>query len=192
MPALSLRLLENFLSLVANFLTVALYLLIACLTGCLNILFADGLSFTQLLVHSLNHTLRAVYRQEWLNKINIFLLQNIHIATNILRIGGYYRTVKMIGRGVSLVLHIIRQTRIENLFDSLFHQVHNMAMSQLGRIAKRIRRHCSHTLIIHLSRGFPRKHYLIAQLGKNCKPEWIVFIHIQHSRQTNLATRRIG
>ena len=192
MPALSLRLLENLLSLVANLLTVALYLLITCLTGCLNILFANALSFSQLLIHSLNHAFRAMYRQEWLNKINIFLLQNIHIPPNILRIGGYYWTVKMIGRGVGLVLHIIRQTRIENLFDSLFHQIHNMTMSQLGRIAKRIGRHCSHPLVIHLGRRFPRKHYLIAQLGKNCKPEWIVLIHIQHPRQTNFSTRGIS
>ena len=182
MPALSLRLLENLLSLVANLLTIALYLLIACLTGCLNILFADAFSFSQLLVHSLNHALRAVYRQERLDEINIFLRQNIHIAPNILRIGGYYWTVKMIGRSVGLILHIIRQTRIKNLFDSLFHQIHNMTMSQLSRIAKRIGRHCSHTLIIHMGRGFPGKHYLIAQLGKNCKPEWIVLIHIQHPR----------
>ena len=101
-------------------------------------------------------------RQEGLNKVDILFTQNVHIATNIFRIGRHNGTVEMVIRLMNRVLHIVRSAGVENLFYALFHQVHDMTMRNLGWITQGIRGHGSHALIVHLSAGFARQLHPIA------------------------------
>ncbi len=96
MLSLGLCLLEDFLSLLTDFLTVCFDFLVGSFAGMSDFSLGNAFPLTQLLIKPLDHMLRAMDWQEWLDKVHIFFLKDVHIPSDILRIGGYYRTVEMI------------------------------------------------------------------------------------------------
>ncbi len=176
---------------VTHILAIVGQLLIGLVDGSLDLRFAEPLALSQLLIEALCHAFLIVDGQERLNEVDILFAQDIHIAANVLRIGGYDRTIVMIGRRMLLILHIVGLAGIEYLRQPFFNQVHDMAMRELRRIAQRIRRHRSHALVVHLCTRLARQHDLIAQLRKEREPERIVLVHVQRARYADAAAFRV-
>ena len=87
--------------------------------------------------------------------------------------------------GAFHLVPLIRNTWVEDEVHTVFNEPHNMPMDQLGRIADRLTRNGFNTQSINI-RGRLRAQYdLIAQLCEKCKPEWVILVHIQYTRNTN-------
>ena len=120
----------------------------------------------------------------------MLLFQRFHVVLDCLRIGGHNGTVIMIIR-MLLFLHFIEDTGIENGLDPFMNQIHDMTMNQFSGIADRFGRNGLHPLFKGFLGGTRRDLHAKAQFCKECKPEGIVFVHIQSSWQANHAPLRL-
>ena len=93
--------------------------------------------------------------------------------------------------GILVLVALIRHVRIEDRLNALFDQRLDMAVYELGRIADTLRRNGIHTLFEKLMVRSRRDHDRETELGKDSEPERIVLIHIQRSRDTDLASWRL-
>ena len=157
----ALNMLQNLFAIIAHIFTVTGNFHISCFHCPGDFLLADVFPLAEFLVKAGRQALFIVYGHKGLNEFHFLLAQNIHIPTDIFCIGRHNRTVEVIVRIMHFVLHVVRRAGIENLLDALFHQVHDMTMGNLGRIAKGIRRHRSHALIVHLRTGLARQFHPI-------------------------------
>ena len=110
-----------------------------------------------------------------------------HIILDIFRIRGNDWTVIVI---VCLVkfLPFIEQRRVEDKVYLLVDQPLHMSVCQLGRIALGFTGNGFNTKLIDLVRGQWGKDNPVAEACKERKPERIVFIHVQDSGDTDIAT----
>ena len=146
----------------------------------------------EFLKKALNHALLVVKRQKRLQKFNVLFAQHVHIGADILCIGRNDRAVVVIVARMLLVDDIERDARIKNLSDALFHEIHDMSMHELRRIAEGIRRHRRHALVVERRRRLVRQHDLVAKLREEGEPERIVLVHVESARQPDRTARRGG
>ena len=114
----------------------------------------------------------------------------VHVIGDDLRIRGDDRAVIVVLRVLGLQLLII-DTRIKDPLFAHLHQGLDMPMHQLGRIAGCIGGDRIHALLVKLLRRHRRKDYAVAQLRKECKPERIILIQVQHPRQCHMSAHRL-
>ena len=115
--------------------------------------------------------------QEWIHKGNGRIVKLVHIVLNILCIRGNDRAVVMVDC-VREFISLVRDTRVENEFHTIFDQPGHMSVGKLGRIALGFTWNGFNAQFINLSGGGRRKHYLIFQLSKEGIPERIILKHI--------------
>jgi hypothetical protein len=82
---------------------------------------------------------------------------------------------------------LIEKSRIEDKGNFFAQQPSYMPVSQLGRITFGFAGDRFDTQFINFAVGNRRKYHFISQIRKESKPERVVLVHIQHSRNTNLA-----
>ena len=68
----------------------------------------------------------------------------------------------MVAGAVHFVFHIVGHAGVEDLLHALFHQVHDVAVYQLGRVAQGIGRNGGHAFVVDLGRGLAGQHHFVA------------------------------
>ena len=129
--------------------------------------------------------------QERMDKINFSMHDRIHIVLNIFRVGSNDRAVIMVVR-ISKFFPLIRDGRIENVLYSLVDEPLHMSVCKLGRITFGFTRDGFDSKLVNLSRRCRRKNDTESQFSEKCKPERIIFIHIQNTRDTDHSAAGIG
>ena len=132
-------------------------------------------------------------RQKRRTEIHSVLLERIHIVANYFRIPSHHRTVQVIVGGVKFFF-LVEDAGIENKFVSRFHELFDMTMHQLGRIARGFRCDGCQALFVQFSGRHAGEFHPKAQFRKESVPEGVVFKYIQDARQCNgpLAGRLFG
>ena len=105
-----------------------------------------------------------------------------HIVFKVFGIGGDHGAAVVI-LGIPVFLVFIEYAGVENGGDALVDEPLHMAVGQLGRIALGFRGNGVHAQLVNLPVRERRQHCPNAQLPEEGGPEWIIFIHVQHSGQ---------
>ncbi len=92
---------------------------------------------------------------------------------------------------VGLLDPLIRNTRIENRLHAVGDQPCHMAVGDLCRIAFRLAGDRFDTQLVDGARGLRREYHAESQFLKECRPERIIFIEIQHPRNADGSARRL-
>ena len=79
------------------------------------------------------------------------------------------------------LLMFVEYTGMENGLDALVNQPLHLTVGKLCRITGRFRRDGFHAQLVDFPAGKGRQHHPEAQFLKECGPEGVIFIHIQHS-----------
>ena len=127
-----------------------------------------------------------IVRQERMTERHLIFMENIiHISCDHFRIRCHDRAVVVIRR-ITVFLAFIVDARVEDEVHILLSsQPFDVPVHQLCRIARRIGRNGLHAALIKLLAGFRRKHHPESQLREERMPERIIFIHVQHPRDTH-------
>ena len=121
----------------------------------LNVLVFKGFGKTQ------QHLAGVVDGQEGLHELDVLVPQHVHVVADIFRIRSHHRAIVVVAGMVYLVFHVIGHAGVEDFLYTLFHQVHDMPVDQLGRIAQGIGRNGGHAFVVDHGGGFARKHHFI-------------------------------
>ena len=122
------------------------------------------------------------------DQVDVLLRNDLHIVADIFRIGNDHRAVIMVLR-IRIFFSFIINTGIEDPIHALLHEPGDMTVYHLRRIAFRFTRDGIHTQTIQLLIRERRKHDTESQMLKELRPERIVLIHIQNTRNTDYAPR---
>ena len=127
-----------------------------------------------------------IVRQERMTERHLIFMENIiHISCDHFRIRCHDRAVVVIRR-ITVFLAFIVDARVEDPVHILLSsQPFDMPVHQLCRIARRIGRNGLHAALIKFLAGFRRKNHPESQLREERMPERIIFIHVQHPRDTH-------
>ena len=82
-------------------------------------------------------------------------------------------------------ISLIWNTRVENERNSLFDQPGYMSVGKLCRVAFGFAWDGLDAKLIYLSGGWRRKYHAIFQSREKFKPEWIIFVHIEDTRDAD-------
>ena len=103
-----------------------------------------------------------------------------HVVFQILRVGDHDGAVVMILRAGGLLM-LVEHAGVKNGFDALVYEPLYMAVGELGGVALGFRGDGLHAQLIDFPAGLGGEDYPEAQFPEECRPEGVVFVHIQHS-----------
>ena len=103
-----------------------------------------------------------------------------HVVFQILRVGDHDGAVVMILRAGGLLM-LIEYAGVEDGLDALVDEPLHMAVGELGGVALGFRGDGLHAKFIDFPAGLGGEDYPEAQFPEECRPEGVVFVHIQHS-----------
>ena len=126
----------------------------------------------------------AFQREEWILVCDLIITQLLDIVLDILSVGGNDRTVVMIV-GILHLDTLIRDARIENVINTLADQPCDMTVCQFCRVTLRLAWNGFDTKLVDLAVGLRREDNAVTKLREEGKPERIVLVHIQDTRNTN-------
>ena len=169
-----LQILKRLLTLFLNVLMYGSHFLPCLVSGFLHLRFRD---IRENLGQSFCNDLLRGQGQERIHKGNGRIVKLVHIVLDILCIRGNDGTVVMVDC-IREFISLVRDTRVENEFHTIFDQPGHMSVGKLGRIALGFAWNGFNAQLINLSGGGRRKHYLIFQLSKEGIPERIILKHI--------------
>ena len=169
-----LQILKRLLAFFFNVLMYGIHFLPCLVSGFLHLGFRD---IRENLSQSLCNDLFRGQGQERIHKGNGRIVKLVHIVLNILCIRGNDRAVVMVDC-IREFISLVRDTRIENEFHTIFDQPGHMSVGKLGWIALGFAWNGFNAQLINLSSRGRRKHYLIFQLSKEGIPERIILKHI--------------
>ena len=136
---------------------------------------------------SFYNSLQIIEGQEGIHESDISFLQIFHIVFDIFVIGCNDRAVIVVICRCA-VTSFVNDTRVENCFHALFDEPFYMTMYQFSRVANRFGRDGFHPHFEDHFAGVGRQYHFVAQFCEECMPERIVFIHIQGTGDTDLAS----
>ncbi len=132
----------------------------------------------------------ACQRKEGLEYPHAPLGYILDVVGDIFRIGDDHRAVEVI-LGVHVLLMLIEHARVEDGPDTLVNQPLHMTVRELRRIALALRRDGFHALFVYGAARHGRQHDAEAEPFEHRCPEGVVFVHVQHARNAELAARRV-
>ena len=112
----------------------------------------------------------------------------VHVVFNDFRVRHDHGAVKVII--FAAFLRAVLDARIENTVDFLFQQIGYVPVDEFGRIAGRVGRNSVHCFLEEVLRRLIGKDDFIPEFGKECKPERIVFVHIENAGNADGTARR--
>ena len=137
-----------------------------------------------LLQHLTNHLYNVLSDVEVKVRVNeVIIVEPRIVSQKKLRIIGYYRTVEVVV--ASAFVQIIAHTRIEYEVNALIEKIFDMSVSELCRIAYRIRRDSVLTEIIHITGAFIGNDCSEAKRSKQHMPERKLFIEAESERESH-------
>ena len=122
-----------------------------------------------------------------MDEIHFSVYDGVHVVLDVLRVGGDDRAVVMVVRLFKFV-PLIRDGRIEDVFDAFIDQPLYMSVRQLGRVTLGLTGDGLDTQLVDLSRRSRREYHAEAEFREKCKPERIVLVHVQHPRDADDAS----
>ena len=122
--------------------------------------------------------------EEGVHKGDVLFFQRFHIVFDGLRIGGDDGTVIMV-IGSFFFLYLIEDARIENRLHTPMNEVHNVPMNEFRGITNRFRWNRLHAFFKDGLGGTGGNLHAKSQLRKEGKPEGIILVHVQGSRQAD-------
>ena len=93
--------------------------------------------------------------------------------------------------GIFKFIPFIWNRRIENVFDSVVDQPLNMSVSQFCRITFGFTWNGFDTEFVNFSRRSRREYDTESEFGEKCKPEWIIFVHVKYTGNSDYSSRGI-
>ena len=93
----------------------------------------------------------------------------------------------MVAGAVHVVFHVVGHAGVEDLLHARFHQVHDVAVDQFGRVAQGVRGNGGHAFVVNHGGGFPRDYHFVAQFAEEDGPEGEVLVHVQHPGDADAA-----
>ena len=103
-----------------------------------------------------------------------------HVVFQILRVGDHDGAVVVILCAGGLLM-LVEHAGVENGFDSLIDEPLDVTVGELGGVALGFRGDGLHAKLIDFPAGLGGEDYPEAQFPEECRPEGVVFVHIQHS-----------
>ena len=103
-----------------------------------------------------------------------------HVVFQILRVGDHDGAVVMILRAGGFLM-LIEYAGMENGFDSLIDEPLHVTVGEFGGVALGFRGDGLHAQLVNFSVGHGGENHPKAQFPEECRPEGVVFVHIQHS-----------
>ena len=103
-----------------------------------------------------------------------------HVVFQILRVGDHDGAVVMILRAGGLLM-LVEHAGVEDGLDALVDEPLHMAVGELGGVALGFRGDGLHAKLIDFPAGLGGEDYPEAQFPEECRPEGVIFVHIQHS-----------
>ena len=88
-------------------------------------------------------------------------------------------------------LMFVEHAGVEDGLDAVVDKPLGVTVGELGRIALRFRRNALHAQLVDRARGERGEDDAEAEVAEERRPERVVFIHVQHARDADLAARRI-
>ena len=140
--------------------------------------------FAELFDQTVGDCLLALEGQERVDEIHLAMYDRIHIIFNVLRVGGDDGAVVVVVRLFKFI-PLIGNGRIEDVLYAFVDQPLYMPVRQFRRITFGLAGDGLDAQLVYLSCRSRREHYPEAQFREECKPERIVFIHVQHARDTD-------
>ena len=119
-----------------------------------------------------------------MDKIYFSMYDSVHIVFDVFRVGSNNRAVVVVV-GIFEFVPLIGNGRVEDMFHAFVDQPLHMAVSQLCRITFGFAGNGLDSQLIDLPGGSRRKYHPEAQFCEKCKPERIVFIHVQYPRDAD-------
>ena len=94
--------------------------------------------------------------------------------------------------GIFKFIPFIWNRRIENVFDSVVDQPLNMSVSQFCRITFGFTWNGFDTEFVNFFSIEDRREYdTESEFGEKCKPEWIIFVHVKYTGNSDYSSRGI-
>ena len=90
--------------------------------------------------------------------------------------------------GIREFISLIRDARVEDEWNTLFDQPGHMSVGKFGRVTFRLAWDGLDTELIYLSGGRRREYHAVFQSREKFKPERIVFVHIEDTRDADRAS----
>ena len=103
-----------------------------------------------------------------------------HVVFQILRVGDHDGAVVMILRAGGLLM-LVEHAGVENGLDAFIDKPLHMAVGELGGVALGFRGDGLHAQLVNFSVGLGGENHPKAQFPEECRPEGVIFVHIQHS-----------
>ena len=103
-----------------------------------------------------------------------------HVVFQILRVGDHDGAVVMILRAGGLLM-LIEYAGMENGLDALVNEPLDVAVREFGGVALGFRGDGLHAQLVNFSVGLGGENHPKAQFPEECRPEGVIFVHIQHS-----------
>ena len=80
---------------------------------------------------------------------------------------------------------LVEHAGVENGLDAFIDKPLHMAVGELGGVALGFRGDGLHAQLVNFSVGLGGENHPKAQFPEECRPEGVIFVHIQHSGDTN-------
>lgn len=125
-----------------------------------------------------------------MDEVDFVFDDRIDIVFYIFRIRCNDRTVVVVV-GIFKFIPFIWNRRIENVFDSVVDQPLNMSVSQFCRITFGFTWNGFDTEFVNFSRRSRREYDTESEFGEKCKPEWIIFVHVKYTGNSDYSSRGI-
>ena len=183
------EILDDFLTFSSDIRLVLVVLLVSCGNGLYGLCLCNA-EISKRDRELLGKGVIVIERQERIEIRDSLILDILEVIADNFRIGSYDRAVKVV-TGLFVLMTLIRNIRIEDRLDALFDQCLNMAVNEFGRIADTLGRNGIHTLLEKLMVRSRRDDYGKSEFRKYREPERIVLVHVQSSRDTDLASWRL-
>ena len=126
-------------------------------------------------------------REERLHEEDGVVLQVLDVINDVLRIGGDHRAVVVIAR-IRRFVPLVRNARVPDELLAVLHQPLDVTVCDLRRVALGLGRDRLDAELVDLTCAGRGQDGPELQLTEEGRPERIVLVHVEHTRDTHLAT----
>ena len=121
-----------------------------------------------------------------MDEIHFSVHDRIHVVLDVFRIGSDDRAVVVVV-GILKLIALVRDGRIEDALHAFIDEPLYMSVGQLRRITLGFTGDRFNSQLVDLPRGSGREYDPEAEFCEKCKPERIVLIHVEHTRDSDHA-----
>ena len=139
--------------------------------------------------HAVGDRLLAREGKEGLEILHLAVGGRLHVVLQILGVGHHDGAVEMILR-VRRFLMLEEHAGVEDGMHALVDEPLHMAVGELRGIALGLGRNGLHAALVEPAVGERREDHAEAEGLEKCRPEGVVLVHIQHTRDAELTARR--